>query len=234
MGEGNIPGRTTANGTNPSIVNSASIRGPKREHDGRHLQLSNRSIVAIIGRESWDGSSRPSEKVKQSETVMLNMFQHLISNSMQTITGAVMIYTGIDMIEIDRIADVARRYPSRFLEKIFTPAEQAYCRGRAPQMAARFAAKEAVMKMLGTGVRGVPWKDIEVVRERGRAPEIVLHGNAKAVGERLRIHRIALSMSHSRLYAVASVVGEADDPGEQAVGPDPSPSPWRAGRAPRT
>ena len=129
-----------------------------------------------------------------------------------------MIYTGIDIIEIDRIADVARRYPGRFLEKIYTPAEQAYCRGRAPQLAARFAAKEAVMKMLGTGVRGVPWKDVEVVRERGRAPEIALHGNAKAVGERLQIHRIALSISHSRLYAVASVVGEADDAGVAGTG----------------
>ena len=65
------------------------------------------------------------------------------------------------------------------------------------------------MKMLGTGVMGVPWKDVEVVRERGRAPEIVLHGNAKVIGDRLGITRIALSLSHSKLYAVASVVGEA-------------------------
>jgi holo-[acyl-carrier protein] synthase len=122
-----------------------------------------------------------------------------------------LIYTGIDIIEIDRIAAVAGRYPVRFLEKIYTPGERAYCRGRAPQLASRFAAKEAVMKMLGTGIRGVPWKDVEVVRERGRAPEIVLHGKARLAGERLCITRIALSLSHSKLYAVASVVGEAVD-----------------------
>lgn len=125
------------------------------------------------------------------------------------------------MIEIDRIAAVAARYPIRFAAKIYTPAEQAYCRGRAPQLASRFAAKEAVMKMLGTGVRGVPWKDVEVVRERGKAPEIVLHGKAKAVGDRLGITRIALSLTHSREYAVASVVGEAQD-GERPGGPETS------------
>ncbi len=119
-----------------------------------------------------------------------------------------MIYTGIDIIEIDRVAAVLGRYPQRFLDKVYTPGEQAYCRGRAPQLASRFAAKEAVMKMLGTGVRGVPWKDVEVVRERGRAPEIVLHRKARAVGDRLGIVRIALSISHSKDNAVASVVGE--------------------------
>ena len=122
-----------------------------------------------------------------------------------------MIYTGIDIIEIDRIASVNERYPGRFLEKIYTAGEQEYCRGRAPQLASRFAAKEAVMKMLGTGVRGVPWKDVEVVRPRGKAPEIVLHGNARVIGQRLGITRIALSLSHSKLYAVASAVGEAQD-----------------------
>ena len=142
------------------------------------------------------------------------------------------IYTGIDIIEIDRIGAVAARYPGRFLEKIYTPGEQVYCRGRAAQLASRFAAKEAVMKMLGTGVRGVPWKDVEVVRERGRAPEIVLHGKAKAVGECLGITRIALSLTHSREYAVASVVGEARDsagPGGPGAPPGasggPSPGP---------
>ncbi len=127
-----------------------------------------------------------------------------------------LIYAGIDIIEIDRIGTVFNRYPRRFLDKVYTAGEQAYCRGRAPQLASRFAAKEAVMKLLGTGVRGVAWKEVEVVRPRGRAPEIVLHGKARAIGERLGIHRIALSLSHSKLYAVASAVGEAyDGPGAQ-------------------
>ena len=117
-----------------------------------------------------------------------------------------LIYTGIDIIEISRIAEVARRYPKRFLEKIYTPGERAYSRGRAPQLASRFAAKEAVMKALGTGVRGVGWREIEVVRPRGRAPEIVLHGRAQAKAQEIGIVRTALSLSHSRDYAVASVV----------------------------
>ena len=69
--------------------------------------------------------------------------------------GRRMIYTGIDLIEIPRIAGVLERYPRRFLEKVFTPGEQRYARGRPHQLASRFAAKEAVMKLLGTGVRGV-------------------------------------------------------------------------------
>ena len=117
-----------------------------------------------------------------------------------------MIYTGIDIIEISRIAEVAKRYPKRFLEKIYTPGERDYSRGRAPQLASRFAAKEAVMKALGTGVRGVGWREIEVVRQRGRAPEIVLHGRARAKAKEIGIVRTALSLSHSREFAVASVV----------------------------
>ena len=79
-----------------------------------------------------------------------------------------LIYTGIDIIEISRIAEVARRYPKRFLEKIYTRERGPTSRGRAPQLASRFAAKEAVMKALGTGVRGVSWREIEVVRPRPR------------------------------------------------------------------
>jgi holo-[acyl-carrier protein] synthase len=122
-----------------------------------------------------------------------------------------MIYTGVDLIEIPRIARVLERYPKRFLDKVFTPGEQAYSRGRAPQLASRFAAKEAVMKALGTGVRGVPWKDVEVTRQPGKAPEILLHGTARTRAEKMGIHRLALSLSHSRDFAVASVVAEARD-----------------------
>ena len=68
--------------------------------------------------------------------------------------------------------------------------------------------KEAVMKALGTGIRGVPWKSIEVYRARGKAPEIILYGNAKSKANKLGIKRIALSISHSKNYAVASVVAE--------------------------
>ncbi len=122
-----------------------------------------------------------------------------------------MIYTGVDLIEIPRIAGVLKRYPSRFLEKVYTEDEQRYSRRRPPQLASRFAAKEAVMKALGTGVRGVPWKDIEVTRRPGNAPEVLLHRKAKARAERMGIFRLALSLSHSREMAIASVVAEARD-----------------------
>ncbi|MBA30931.1 MAG: holo-[acyl-carrier-protein] synthase [Chloroflexi bacterium] len=122
-----------------------------------------------------------------------------------------MIYTGIDMIEINRIQSVLNQYEERFLNKIFTKNEQIYCKKRSKQLASRFAAKEAVMKLLGTGVRGIPWKSIEITRKRGAPPEILLHGNAIKRAKKMGITRIALSLSHSKKYAIASATGEAKE-----------------------
>ena len=130
-----------------------------------------------------------------------------------------MLVTGVDIIEIHRIKSVAERYGQRFLDRIYTDGEVAYSRGRAPQLASRFAAKEAVMKALGTGTRGVRWRDIEVVRRRGEAPTIRLHGTALSRAERLGIQHLAVSLSHSEDYAVASVVGEAASASHLASGP---------------
>ena len=121
-----------------------------------------------------------------------------------------MLITGIDIVEIDRIARVTKKYGNRFLERIYTEEERLYCRGRAPQLASRFAAKEAVMKALGTGTRGVGWKDIEIRRRRGSAPFIKLHGRANIRAEQIGVQDIALSLSHSEKYAVASVVGQSN------------------------
>ncbi len=117
---------------------------------------------------------------------------------------------GVDIIEIGRIKQAMERWGTRFLARTYTDGELAYCRGRAPQLAARFAAKEAMMKALGTGRYGISWKDIEVVRPRGQAPTILLHGRAVGVAERLSVGHTALSLSHSRAYAVASVVIEVE------------------------
>jgi len=114
---------------------------------------------------------------------------------------------GVDIIEIDRVAATLARFGDRFLQRIYTTGEIAYCRGRAPQLAARFAAKEAVMKALGTGTRGVGWQEVEVTRKRSGEPGIALHGRAATRAEKLGIDHLALSLSHSRHYAVASVVG---------------------------
>ena len=120
------------------------------------------------------------------------------------------LIVGVDIIEIPRVERVYARYGERFLRRVYTERESAYCRGRAPQLASRFAAKEATMKALGTGVRGVRWRDVEVVRGRGQAPRIELHGTARARAERLGMSDIALSLSHSKEFAVASVVGESE------------------------
>ncbi|MCH8800826.1 MAG: holo-ACP synthase [Chloroflexi bacterium] len=122
-----------------------------------------------------------------------------------------MLTTGVDIIEIPRIQQVLDRYGQRFLKRVFTPDEIAYCRGRAPNLAGRFAAKEATMKALGTGVRGVNWKDIEVVRAESGAPSVKLHGRAEQRAERLRVGEISLSISHCREYAVAFVVAQRED-----------------------
>ena len=122
-----------------------------------------------------------------------------------------MLTTGVDIIEIPRIKETFDRYGERFLKRVFTPDEIAYCRGRAPNLAGRFAAKEATMKALGTGVRGVSWKDIEVIRAESGAPSVKLHGRAKARAERLQVVEISLSISHSREFAVAFVVAQRED-----------------------
>ena len=122
-----------------------------------------------------------------------------------------MLTTGVDIIEIPRIQQVLDRYGQRFLDRIFTADEIAYCRGRAPNLAGRFAAKEATMKALGTGVRGVGWKDIEVIRAESGAPSVKLHGRAKQRAERLQLGEISLSMSHSREYAVSFVVAQREE-----------------------
>jgi len=121
-----------------------------------------------------------------------------------------MLTTGVDIIEIPRIKQVLDRYGQRFLKRVFTPDEIAYCRGRAPNLAGRFAAKEATMKALGTGVRGVSWKDIEVVRAESGAPSMKLHGRAEKRAERLKVGEISVSISHSREYAVAFVVAHRE------------------------
>ena len=120
-----------------------------------------------------------------------------------------MLITGVDIIEIKRVEKVALSYGDRFLKRIYTDGEIKYCRGRAPQLASRFAAKEAVMKALGTGIRGVGWRDVEVTRKRGMAPDIKLHGRAQKRASEIGLKGLAISLSHSKEFAVASVIGES-------------------------
>jgi len=120
--------------------------------------------------------------------------------------------TGIDLAEIGRVEQSIQRYGSRFLNRIYTPAEQAYCqrkRNAAESFAARFAAKEAAAKALGTGIsRGVTWLEIEVTRLPGGRPTLQFHGRAAAWAARLGAMRIALSITHTATLAMASVILE--------------------------
>ena len=123
-----------------------------------------------------------------------------------------MLTTGVDIIEISRVSRVLKQYGQRFLKRVYTPGEIAYCRELPANHAARFAAKEATMKALGTGIRGVGWKDIEVVHLESGAPVIKLHSRGKRRAQQLAVQEISVSLSHSRDYAVAFVVIRRNGP----------------------
>ena len=115
---------------------------------------------------------------------------------------------GIDIIEIERVKAVLAKHGERFLNRVYTPDEIRVCRGRVPELAARFAAKEAVMKALGTGIRGVGWRDIEILPNRRGKPLVFLYRRGAARAERIELRGLELSLTHSKEFAIASVVGE--------------------------
>jgi holo-[acyl-carrier protein] synthase len=114
---------------------------------------------------------------------------------------------GVDIIEIARVADAVAQYGERFLHRVYTNAELEYCQNRVNQLATRFAAKEAIVKALGAGSSGIGWKDMEVVSGDDGAPSIKLHGKAIDRFNDLGLTNLVVSLSHSKDYAVASVVG---------------------------
>ena len=119
-----------------------------------------------------------------------------------------MRYVGVDIIEIARIEAVVREWGDRFLRRVYTDGELERYGGRASSLAARFAAKEAVVKVLGTRERGIGWHDIEVLAEPGGRPQVTLHGRAREQADDLGLGPVSVSLSHSREYAVALAVGE--------------------------
>jgi holo-[acyl-carrier protein] synthase len=114
---------------------------------------------------------------------------------------------GIDIIKVDRIRRSLERFGSRFSQRVLTPAEQRYVRNRPETMAGRWAAKEAVSKVLGLGVRGIGWRDIEIERLPTGQPAVRLHGRAERRAQQLGMERIAVSISHEADYAVAIAFG---------------------------
>ena len=119
---------------------------------------------------------------------------------------------GIDIVEVGRIAAMVERHGARFLERVFTPGELGYARGRKREtehLAARFAAKEAVLKAIGTGWRsGIGWRDVEIGVLPSGQPLVKVHGRAAEAATELGIERWVVSLTHSRRYAAASVIGE--------------------------
>ncbi len=129
-----------------------------------------------------------------------------------------MIRSGVDLIEIDRIRAAVERHGDRFLRRVYTQSELEQCNGRAESLAARFAAKEAVAKALGTGIwrEGVDWREIETLRGASGEPVLRLHADAAELAARLAITHWSISLSHTRSHAVAFVVA--------LLAPPPEPS----------
>src|SRR3954451_6759995 len=122
------------------------------------------------------------------------------------------IGTGVDICEVPRIAESIARFGDRFLQRVFTEREIRYCQSKknsVERFAARFAAKEAAMKALGTGAsRGVTWKSIEVGHAPGGRPLLHLHGKTAQIAERLGVRQISLSLTHTESTAMAIVIFE--------------------------
>lgn len=120
--------------------------------------------------------------------------------------------TGIDIMEVPRMAASIKRFGDHFLKRVFTDAEIAYCdskTNRFERYAARFSAKEAGLKAIGTGWRGgISWRDVEVQRAKGGRPVLVYSGKAAEVAARLGVKHTWLSISHTEEYAIAQVIVE--------------------------
>jgi holo-[acyl-carrier protein] synthase len=123
-----------------------------------------------------------------------------------TADGVMNLRTGVDLIELERIEGVIRRYGSRFLERVFTPRELDEVGEHTDSLAARFAAKEAVAKALGTGIGDVGWQEIEVLRGPVRQPRLYLSGRAASLAGELGLDTWSLSLTHNQSQAIALVV----------------------------
>ena len=125
-------------------------------------------------------------------------------------TGNTIIAHGIDLVDFSRIERMAKRHGKRFISRVFTKAEQQYAeknRNKIEKLAGRFAAKEAVLKLLGTGWRGkIAWTDIEVKNNPSGQPEVFLSGEVKKIAQKTGIKQISISITHTANFAIASAV----------------------------
>lgn len=115
---------------------------------------------------------------------------------------------GVDLLLIDRFERVLEKHPERFPQRILTDREREYCGDRLAEMAARFAGKEAVMKCLGTGVRGVKWREIEILANARGKPVVILHGGARERARAIGLERVEISLTHEKTIVCAFAVGQ--------------------------
>jgi holo-[acyl-carrier protein] synthase len=127
---------------------------------------------------------------------------------------------GIDIIRVDQIRATLERFGDRFLARVLTPAERRYVRDRPETLAGRWAAKEAVSKVLGLGVRGIGWRDLEIERLPTGQPAVRLHGRAAERADQLGMDQVAVSISHESDYAVAIAFGIRTAGGRFVFPPD--------------
>jgi holo-[acyl-carrier protein] synthase len=118
---------------------------------------------------------------------------------------------GVDIVEVRRVRKALDRWGARFQDRVFSATEQTQCAGRVGSLAARFAAKEAAVKALGTGIGAVRWQDVETVVDRQGKPHLILHGRAEEVAGQLGLCDLAVSLSHTHELAMALVVGHRAD-----------------------
>lgn len=114
--------------------------------------------------------------------------------------------TGVDLIEVHRVAEAIERHGERFLNRVFTQLEQSDCKGRISSLAVRFAAKEAAAKALGCGIGDVSWLEIEVRSDEKKAPYLVLSGKGERLAKQMRLTTWSVSLSHTESQAIAFVV----------------------------
>ena len=117
---------------------------------------------------------------------------------------------GIDLVDFPRIEEMVKRHPKRFVNRVFTPAEQDYAKSNkngTEKLAGRFAAKEAILKLLGTGWRGkIAWTDIEIINNPLGQPEVTVTGEVKKIADKLGINQISVSITHTANFAIASAI----------------------------
>ena len=122
---------------------------------------------------------------------------------------------GIDLVDCPRIEELVKRHGARFIDRVFTAKEQAYAeanKNTIEKLAGRFAAKEAVLKLVGTGWRGkIAWTDIEVINSPTGQPEVILRGEVQKIAEKISIRHISVSITHTANFAIASAVALAEN-----------------------